>query len=135
MKYWNELDGSIFFGKIFSQPVEIGKIAISSLRIENDQPCLGLGFDIPNFPDNLPEKWKNKGYNTCRVGITCNNITDLKIQTLPAHEIFIVKIKKNNDLFKFQAVSDTASIEFTAQFISLSDPNVYINDPDDYYFK
>ncbi len=40
MKYWNELDGTIFFNKVFSQPIEIGKAYIHSLGIENDQPSL-----------------------------------------------------------------------------------------------
>ncbi|WLD68426.1 MULTISPECIES: Imm50 family immunity protein [Pseudomonas] len=135
MKYWNELDGSIFFSKIFSLPIKIGKIALFSLRIENDQPCVGLGFDIPEFPDKLPEKWKNKGYNTCRIGITCNEIEDLKIQNIPIHKEFLVTIEKQNNHFKFKATNDSALIEFKAKFISLSDPNVYINGPDDYFFK
>ena len=135
MKHWNELDGSIFFSKIFSRPIEIGKIALFSLRIENDQPCIGMGFDIPEFPDNLPEKWKNKGYNTCRIGIKCNEVKDLAIRNIPVHEVFIVKIKKDDDHFIFKATSDSASIEFSSKFISMSDPNVYINGPDDYYFK
>ena len=135
MKHWNELDGSIFFSKIFSRPIEIEKIALFSLRIENDQPCIGMGFDIPEFPDNLPEKWKNKGYNMCRVGITCNDVKDLTIRNIPAHEIFTVNINRDNDYFTFEAISDSASIEFRAKFISLSGPNVYINGPDDYYFK
>ncbi|AZF62730.1 Imm50 family immunity protein [Pseudomonas sp. LBUM920] len=135
MKYWNELDGSIFFGKIFSQPIAIDRIALFSMRIDNDQPCVGLGFDIPEFPDQLPEKWKNKGYNTCRTGLICHNIKELKVQNIPAHEVFKVEIKKHNDHFEFHATSENASIEFKARFISLSDPNVYINSPDDYYFK
>jgi len=135
MKYWNELDGSIFFGKIFSQPIAIDRVALFSMRIDNDQPCVGLGFDIPEFPDQLPEKWKNKGYNTCRTGLICHNIKELKVQNIPAHEVFKVEIKKHNDHFEFHATSENASIEFKARFISLSDPNVYINGPDDYYFK
>jgi Immunity protein 50 len=135
MKYWNELDGSIFFGKIFSQPIAIDRIALFSMRIDNDQPCVGLGFDIPEFPDQLPEKWKNKGYNTCRTGLICHNIKELKVQNIPAHEVFKVEIKKHNDHFEFHATSENASIGFKARFISLSDPNVYINGPDDYYFK
>ena len=135
MKHWNELDGSIFFSKIFSLPIEIGKIALFSLRIENDQPCVGLGFDIPEFPDKLPEKWKNKGYNTCRIGITCNEIEDLKIQNIPIHKEFFVTIEKQKNHFKFKAINDSALIEFKANFISLSAPNVYINGPDDYFFK
>ncbi|PMX07232.1 Imm50 family immunity protein, partial [Pseudomonas sp. GW460-12] len=106
MKHWNELDGSIFFSKIFSLPIKIGKIALFSLRIENDQPCVGLGFDIPEFPDKLPEKWKNKGYNTCRIGITCNEIEDLKIQNIPIHKEFFVTIEKQNNHFKFKATND-----------------------------
>ena len=55
MKYWNELEGSTFLNKIYSKPIEIGKIALFSLRIENYQPSINLGFDIPEFPDILPE--------------------------------------------------------------------------------
>lgn len=135
MKYWNELDGNIFFGKIFSQPISIDKIALFSLRIENDQPCIGLGFDIPEFPDKLPEKWKNKGYNMCRIGITCHEIDELKIQNIPIHEVFTVQIEKHDDHLKFLATSESASIEFKAKYISLCGPSVYINGTDDYYFK
>ncbi|CRM56367.1 hypothetical protein [Pseudomonas sp. 31 R 17] len=135
MKYWNELDGSKLFSKIFSFPVKIGKIALFSIRIENDQPCIGMGFDIPEFPDNLPEKWKNKGHNTCRVGIIFNDIKNLKISNIPAHELFTIYINKEGDYFTFEAISDSASITLNAKFISLNDPTTYTNGPDDYYFN
>jgi hypothetical protein len=134
MKYWNELDQNIFFEKLFSKPVEIGIIALFSLQIENDRPSLGLGFDIPDFPDILPPKWQDKGYNTCRMGIDCHGIRDLKIQNLPIREVFSVTITRNNEQFHFQASNKNASIEFKAKYISLCDPNVYINGPDDYFF-
>jgi hypothetical protein len=134
MKYWNELDRKIFFEKLFSKPVEIEKIALFSLQIENDRPSLGLGFDIPDFPDILPTKWEDKGYNTCRMGIDCHGIRDLQIQNLPIREVFFVNITRDNDQFHFQATSKNASIKFKAKYISLCDPNVYINGPDDYFF-
>lgn len=134
MKYWNDLDQNIFFEKIFSEPVEIGRIALFSLQIENDRPSVGLGFDIPDFPDRLPIKWEDKGYNTCRMGIDCHGIQDLKIQNIPVREVFFVKISKKNNQFYFQATNKNALIEFKAKFISLVDPNVYINGPDDYFF-
>ncbi|MGA9704646.1 Imm50 family immunity protein [Pseudomonas sp.] len=134
MKYWNELDRNIFFEKLFSKPVPIGKIALFSLQIENDKPSLGLGFDIPDFPDRLPLKWEGKGYNTCRMGIDCHGVCDLKIQNLPIREVFCVNITRDDDQFHFQASTENASIEFSAKYISLCDPNVYINEPDDYFF-
>lgn len=112
MKHWNDLDGSMFFNKVFSQPIDIGKIYIHSLRIENDQNDFGLGFDIPDFPDCLPEKWIGKGYNTCRIGLNCSEMSNLKIVNLPLREVFIVKIKKDSEGFFFTAQSKNASIEF-----------------------
>jgi len=94
MKYWNVLDESIFFRKIFSRPIEIDKIALFSLQIENDQPSQGLGFDISESPDNLPEKWKNKGFNTCRVGITCSSISDANNKKRSNKRKFLCKNNK-----------------------------------------
>lgn len=134
MKYWNEVDQNIFFEKLFSHPVEIGKIALFSLQIENDRPSLGIGFDIPEFPDKLPNKWENKGYNTCRMGIDCHGIRDLKIENIPVREVFTVSITKENGQFYFVAANKNSLIEFRAEYISLCDPNVYLNGPDDYFF-
>ena len=95
---------------------------------------MGLGFDIPDFPDILPKKWEGKGYNTCRMGIDCYGIHSLKIQNIPVREVFFVKITKENNQFYFQAPNKNFLIEFKAKSISLVDPNVYINGPDDYFF-
>ncbi|WP_455883706.1 Imm50 family immunity protein [Pseudomonas putida] len=130
MKHWNDLDGTTFFNKVFTQPIKIDEIYIHSLRIENDQPGFGIGFDIPEFPDHLPEKWKGKGYNTCRIGLTCSEVRNLRIVNLPCREIFIVKIEQKNECFIFSAKSKTASIEFEGKWLSLSGPSVYMNVPE-----
>lgn len=131
MKYWNELDKNIFFEKIFSQPIEIGEISLFSLQIDNDRPSLGMGFDIPEFPNNLPEKWKNKGYNVCRIGIDGYGISDLKIENIPIRKALFVKITKENDRLHFRAFNKNSLIEFKAQSISLCDPNVYAKGNDE----
>ena len=131
MKYWNELDKNIFFEKIFSQPVEIGEITLFSLQIDNDRPSLGIGFDIPDFPDILPEKWKNKGYNVCRLGVDCHGISDLKILNIPGRDNFYVKVKKEKGQLCFYAANKNSLIEFKAKSISICDPNVYIRGNDE----
>ena len=94
INYWDEFDGSIFLSKIFSHHVKIGKIALFSFTIKNYHLTISMDFDIPDFPDNLPEKWKSAEYNMCRTGITCNDIKDLKILNLPIHEVFTVQINR-----------------------------------------
>lgn len=131
MKYWNELDKNIFFEKIFSHPVEIGEINLFSLQIDNDRPSLGIGFDIPEFPDILPEKWKNKGYNVCRFGVDCYGVSDLKILNIPNREKFYLKIKKKDDQLCFQATNKNSLVKFNAKSISICDPNVYMRGNDE----
>lgn len=126
MKHWNELEQSIFFNKVFSNLVNIGTINLFSLQIENDRPSLGIGFDIPQFPDKLPEKWQNKGYNMCRIGLECSGIRDLLIKNIPTPEILNVEIEESQEYFQFSATSETSLIQFKARHIRLSGPNVYL---------
>ena len=128
MKHWNELDKNNSFKKIFSFPVEIGRIAIISLSIEDNQHCIGMEFDIPELSDNLPKK--NKGYDMCRVSAHCYNIKN----TSPMHKVFTVKIKKNSVLI-VEAINDRASRKFSAKYISLNSHNICINVPNNYYFS
>lgn len=128
MKFWNELDKNIFFEKLFSSPIEIREIAKISLQLDNDRPSLGIGFDISEFPDNLPEKWKNKGYNVCRLGIDCYGISNLKILNIPNQGVFSIKIKKEGDHFRLQATNKNSSLELNAKNIFLCDPNAYKKD-------
>ena len=126
MKHWNELEQSIFFNKIFSNLIDIGTINLFSLQIENDRPSLGIGFDIPQFPDKLPEKWKNKGYNMCRIGLECSEISELLIKNIPTSEILKVEIEESQGHFQFSATSESSLIQFKARHISLNGPNVYL---------
>ena len=126
MKHWNELEQSIFFTTIFSNLINTGAINLFSLQIENDRPSLGIGFDIPQSPDKLPEKWKSKGYNMCRIGLECSGISDLLIKNIPTSEILNVEIEEFQGDFQFSATSATSLIQFKARHIYLDGPNVYL---------
>ncbi|WP_411705133.1 Imm50 family immunity protein [Edaphovirga cremea] len=83
---------------------------------------------MPEFPDNLPEKWKNKGYNVCRLGIDCYGISNLKILNISDRGIFSLKIKKEGDHFQLQATNENSLLELNAKSIFLCDPNAYTKD-------
>ncbi|WP_338480656.1 Imm50 family immunity protein [Pseudomonas trivialis] len=129
MKYWNELDNTIFFNKVFTYPVEIGEITLFSVTIDNDRPNIGLGFDIPETPDTLPEKWIKEGFNTCRIGLDCGGLSDIRIKNIPTKEKFKMVIIKRENYFELHATSKSSAIELKAKFISLCGPAVYFNDP------
>jgi hypothetical protein len=69
------------------------------------------------------------------MGIDCHGIRDLKIQNLDIREVFFLNITPNEDQFYFQAINKNASIEFKAKYISLCDPNIYMDGADDYFLS
>jgi sulfur transfer protein SufE len=56
MKFWNDIDGSIFFNQIFKTAVAIGLIELFTINIENNRPTTILEFDIEELPDAPPSK-------------------------------------------------------------------------------
>jgi hypothetical protein len=130
MNYWNELENTIFFNKVFTYPVEIGEIVLFSVVIDNDSPNIGLGLDIPQLPDAPPEKWIKEGFNTCRIGLSCGGLSDVEIRNIPTNEALTMVITQHENFYELQAKSKTSLIKFKAKYISLGGPSVYINDPD-----
>ncbi len=130
MKYWNDLENTIFFNKVFTRPVEIGDITLFSVTIDNDRPNIGLGFDISELPDAPPVKWIKEGFNTCRIGLNCGGLSDVRISNIPTAEPLKMVIIRHENFYELQAKSKTSLIEFKAKYISLGGPSVYINDPD-----
>lgn len=66
MKYWNELDGSVFFNKVFSRAIEIKKAYIHSLNIETINTLSALALTYQSFLIVYPKNGKTKG--TTHVG-------------------------------------------------------------------
>lgn len=128
MKFWNDLDGSTFFNQVFTTPVAISTIELFTVNIDNSRPTITLEFDISEFPDAPPIKWKRSEFNTCRIGLNCGGISDLKIKNIPTKEKLNVTISQNENLFTIHASNEESLIEFTTKFPLLCGPSVYMND-------
>lgn len=124
MKTWNELEGSKLFNIAFSQPVEIGKIELCTLTLENYQPKLVMQFDISELPDKPPLRWGE--FNRCRVGLYCLSISDLLVKNIPCKEHLQMFVEYSSGVFSVSASSANSLIEFKSAFVSLSGPSVYL---------
>lgn len=127
MKYWNDLDGSIFFKKIFTTVIPIDEISLFSLTIDNDRPTIILEFDISEYPDAPPLKWKQHEFNTCRIGLNCSNIDDLLVKKIPTKEKLHLTISKHGKKSMIRAANRESVIEFTTEHPLLCGPSAYRN--------
>ncbi|KHK63388.1 Imm50 family immunity protein [Pseudomonas frederiksbergensis] len=125
---WNNLEGSIFFNKVFSYAVPIGQIELFSLAIDNSAPTIILEFDIAEYPDVPPPKWKQSGYNTCRIGLNCSAPKNLKIVNIPTENKLTLQITQQRDGYAIQASNATSLIEFEAKHLLLCGPSAYKNE-------
>lgn len=127
MESWNELDGSVFFNKIFARAIPIGEVKLSSISIDNIRPIIILEFDILDFPSEPPAKWKQSGFNVCRIGLSCSNIAELKIKNLPTQKILLANISRQGGGFKISLSNNESLIQFTTKNPLLCGPSGYLN--------
>ncbi|NUT82867.1 MULTISPECIES: Imm50 family immunity protein [Pseudomonas] len=127
MNFWNDLEGSTFFNKIFSSPVPIGTIELFSLAIDNDTSTIVFEFDIEEYPDAPPHKWKQSGFNTCRIGLNCSAPTNLTITNIPTKNKLALRISQQQNTFTVHASNDTSLIKFETKHLLLCGPSAYQN--------
>ena len=110
MKFWNDIDGGIFFNQVFRTPVAIGLIELFTVNIENNRPTIILEFDIEELPDAPPAKWKRAEFNTCRIGLNCSEISSLTIKNIPTKEKLSIRITQSDNLFTIHASNNNSTI-------------------------
>ncbi|MFJ2427408.1 Imm50 family immunity protein [Pseudomonas sp. P1.31] len=130
MKYWNELDGSSFFNRIFTTPISIGEVTLFSLNIDNNRSAVILEFDIMEYPESPPTKWIQSGFNTCRIGLNCSNIDEFLIKNIPIKQSLTITISNEFGSYRIRAISDDSLIEFTTKHPLLCGPSAYFNSSD-----
>ncbi|WP_419183309.1 Imm50 family immunity protein [Pseudomonas moraviensis] len=113
---------------VFSRNVPIGEIKLFTLNIDNNLSTLTLAFDIREIPDTPPKKWESIGYNACRIGITCSEVTSLTTSNLPTREIFQLSIKNFESGHLVCIASETSEIKFITSSLRLREPSVYLTE-------
>ena len=125
--YWNDLDGSILFNKVFSKSVKINEIDIFDIRIDREGSTVIIIFDLINeLPDNPPPKWV-KGYNRCRCGINCANVSAIKLDGMSTDMPAKIKINRINNINEVLIKGYTIYLYLECAHIQLMGPSVYIS--------
>ncbi|WP_238399347.1 Imm50 family immunity protein [Pseudomonas chlororaphis] len=127
MKTWNEFDGSALFNRIFTNPIDISTIKLFQITIDNNRPNVTFEFDIPETPDAAPEKWIKAGFDTCRIGLSCNGVKELVLKNIPASEDLTMKIVKLDEYFLIRIENKSSLLELKTQYPLLCGPSVYMS--------
>lgn len=125
--YWNELDGSILFNKVFTTNVVINEIDIFDIKIDREAATVIVSFDLINaLPDNPPPKWI-KGYNRCRCGINCSGVSELSLNGISVNMLAKIKIERKDGGDYVAINGDMINLHLKYAHIQLMGPSVYID--------
>ncbi|MBC3364825.1 Imm50 family immunity protein [Pseudomonas sp. SWRI154] len=122
MIFWNDLQGSTSFNKIYSSPIPIGEIELFSLGIDNNTPTITFEFDIAEYADMPSQKWKQSGLNTCQLGLNCSFPKKLKISTIPTKYKLQLRITQQYDSFIIHASNNESLIELKTKDLFTARP-------------
>lgn len=61
------LTSAEFLKQIYSAPPGLSNVSIFDLRLDRDAAAMRLRFNLPEFPDNPPDKWKQSGFNRLQI--------------------------------------------------------------------
>lgn len=127
MKTWNEFDGNSLFNRTFTKPIKISTISLFQITVDNNTPNITFEFDIPEIPDSAPEKWVKMGFNTCRIGLSCNGVKELILKNIPTQENLTMKVEKIDEYFLIRAKNENSLLEFKTKYPLLCSPSVYMS--------
>ncbi len=123
--YWNDIDGSVLFNKVFTKNIEVNEIDIFDIKIDREAATVLITFDLVNeLPDNPPPKWV-KGYNRCRCGINCSGVKYLKIDGMSIDMLAKIEIDTNNNEVLVKGTDIFLNLK--CSHIQLMGPSVYIS--------
>lgn len=124
--FWNDLDGTVLFNKVFSKPVKISDIDLFEVKIDREGPTVTIIFDlIGELPDIPIAKWGKK-YNKCRCGINCGGVTSINIEGIAVNMLAKIEIKQeiNHNLVIIKGVN--FQLELVCLHIQFMGPSVYL---------
>lgn len=125
--YWNDMNGSFLFNKVFSEKIKIDEIDIFDIRIDREAATVIITFDLMHdLPDNPEVKWV-KGYNRCRCGVNCSGVSMLDIKGMSTDMPAKMKINKEGKYSNILIKGDSITLKLTCIHIQLMGPSVYIS--------
>lgn len=124
---WYEyIDNITFLKKLYSQIPELVNVHIDKISLTDEGRKVVIVFDMPNFVDNIPEKWNNLGYNSLCIELNFWNINDFQMlydNSYMVGDINIVKEDSNIHVF----IKGKVNCQFTAEDAMIQKVVGYIN--------
>lgn len=124
--WYENIDNVIFLKKLYNQIPELLNVKIDKISLTEEGRKVVIVFDMPNFVDNIPEKWNNLGYNSLCIELNFWNINDFQMSYDNSFMVGNISIvKENGSIHVF--VNGNVNCQFKAEDAMIQKVMGYIN--------
>lgn len=126
---WCELlERNKFILNLYSCIPQLINVRIVAVRIEEQK--VSIHFNMPNFADKPPTKWKDLGYNTVYVELDFFDIKEITLKTNTGVLKGDINIEKNEDKNLKISISGDVYLELIADVGIIQSVSGYIDKPE-----
>ncbi len=98
------------------------------VRTGQDGPTVLLRFDLNQFPDNPPPKWRARGGNTVQVNLICTDVHKFELHGWTTDNIGELGARRIGSLIDVQFVGDSCQIDAKFGHLQFGDITAYHDD-------
>ncbi len=103
---WNEyVTNTYFLKKLYNKIPPLENIVIKDIIIERiwgTANNLNIEFEMPNFVDNVPEKWKKLNYDSVYIELDFCDVMDIFMETKQNFNSSSIEINKIDNIYQVE---------------------------------
>ena len=83
--------------RLYTKVPPLEYVSLIGISLHNDGPVAKIEFDLPNFPDIPPDRWKKSGFNTAQLHLELFVITKFSLEGWSNQLVVDVDIRRTGE--------------------------------------
>ncbi|ATP48305.1 hypothetical protein CR512_02650 [Pseudomonas putida] len=100
-------------------------VNLHGIEIQRDGPKVLLRFDLREFPNHPPTKWKTAGFNRIQLRLLAVGVRQLQISGIQSNCMLDLNITKENGIIRLNADNGALKLEITAEHVMIDGVSAY----------
>jgi len=125
---WHDIiENSMAIKNIYVNVPDLSDIELRKIELYDGGPTLHLFFDLPEFPDIPPKKWRGEEYNTVYLEMVFSGIENLKMTDWTNTNLVNIKFNKKKHVTDVTVTGNKFQLSFITENIRIAHIRPYID--------
>lgn len=97
---WNDfLEKNIFISQLYDCVPSLSNVNIIKIEVKESGDRINIGFDMPCFPKNPPDKWIKSSYDAVYIELNFFDIREMSLISSEKKYVGDIELSKEDDLY------------------------------------